>query len=142
MTVCLPAHLFIYLLHLLIPSNVFFYFSYCIVHIFLFFKAYSSLLNISLILSVCASINFLRSWIIFTIIIPNSFRWIAFFHLTQLFFGVLSYCFVWSLFLCLLILSNFLCLWLPSFLRPLLSSASFSQDSQALEQVECPSCRC
>ena len=129
MTVCLPAHLFIHLPHLLIPSNVFFISVIVLFTSFLFFKVYSSLLNISCILSICVSINFLRSWIIFTVIIQNSFPdGLPISILLSCSLGVLSSSFVWNLFLCLLILSNFLCLW-SSFLRLLLSSASFSQDS-------------
>ena len=62
---------------LLIPSSVFFHFHYCIVHlcllVFFFFKSSISLLNISCISPVCTVILFLRSWIIFTVVILNSF---------------------------------------------------------------------
>ena len=47
-----------------------FHSTFYVVH--LFFKSSNSLLNISCIFSVCASILFLRSWIIFTIITSNS----------------------------------------------------------------------
>ena len=50
-----------------------FHFSYCIVHHCLFFSSSRSLLNISCIFSICASILFPRYQVIFTIISLNSF---------------------------------------------------------------------
>ena len=52
---------------------VYFHFIYCIVYHCLFFSSSRSLLNISCIFWICASILFQRSWIIFTIIALNSF---------------------------------------------------------------------
>ena len=57
-------------IQLLIPSSVFFT-CYCTVHLRLLFSSSRSLLNISCIFLILASIIFLRSWIIFTIIILN-----------------------------------------------------------------------
>ena len=50
-----------------------YHFSYCVVHLCLFFSSSRSLLNISFIFSMNASILFQRFWIIFTIITLNSF---------------------------------------------------------------------
>jgi len=59
---------------LLIPSSVFFIsVTILFIGVHLFFSFPRSLLNISCILSMCAYILFLRSWIIFTIITLNSF---------------------------------------------------------------------
>ena len=62
-----PTHLFYCFIYSPIPSGAFFIF---IIPLFnwLFFISSSSLLGISCIFSVCASILFLRSWIIFTTI--------------------------------------------------------------------------
>ena len=83
-----------------------------LISVCLFFSYSRSLLNISSIFSICASILFPRSWIIFTIITQNSFsgRWPI---STSLIYssGVLSCSFIWDIFLCHLILSNFLWLW-------------------------------
>ena len=70
---------------LLSPSSVFFISVILFVQLCLFFNSFSSLLNISCILLVCASVLFPRSWIIFMIITLNSFagRWPIF---TQLLF--------------------------------------------------------
>ena len=98
-----------------------FHFSHCIV-LFnnyivlycssLFFKSSRSLLNVSCILSVGASIHFLRLWIIFTIVALNSFQgWLPIFTSLSCSSGVLSCSFLWNIFSCHLILSNLLCLW-------------------------------
>ena len=71
-SLCLPAHLFVVLLHLFLYWFLLVYFSYCIVHLFLSFKSHC-FLNISCIILICVSILFLRSWIIFTIITINYF---------------------------------------------------------------------
>ena len=52
---------------------MYFHFSYCVLHFCLFFSSSRSLLNISCIFSICASIQFPRFWIIFIVIILNSF---------------------------------------------------------------------
>ena len=98
-----------------------FHFSHCIV-LFnnyivlycssLFFKSSRSLLNVSCILSVGASIHFLRLWIIFTIVALNTFQgWLPIFTSLSCSSGVLSCSFLWNIFSCHLILSNLLCLW-------------------------------
>ena len=92
-----------------------FHLSYCIVH--LFFKTCSSLLNISCILLVCASILFLRYCILFTIITLNSFSGNMPISTSLSCSSVfLSWSFIWNIFLCHLILFKFLCLW-SAFLR-------------------------
>ena len=59
---------------LLIPSSIFFMSIIVLfISVFLFFNSSRSLLNISCIFLIFASILFLRSWILFTIIILNSF---------------------------------------------------------------------
>ena len=78
----------------------------------LFLNSSRSLLNISCIFLIFASILFPRSWIIFTIIILNSFS--GRFPISpsfSCFSGVLSYSFVWYIVLCLFILSVFLWMW-------------------------------
>ena len=71
---CLLAHLFIHLPQLFCNWFLLVYFSFQLLHcLSLFFKSSSSLLNISCIFSVCASILFLRFCIIFIIITLNSF---------------------------------------------------------------------
>ena len=57
---------------LLTPSSVFL-FQLLFISVCLFFSSSRSLLNISCIFCICASILFLRSWLIFTIITLNSF---------------------------------------------------------------------
>ena len=57
---------------LLIPSSVFFI-SLTVLFNCLFFSTSRSLLNTSYMVLICATILFLRSWIIFTIITLNSF---------------------------------------------------------------------
>ena len=87
-----------------------FHFSYCIVHLCLFFSSSRSLFHISCI-SICASLLFLRSWIIFTIITLNSFlgRLPGLQFIQLLLWGfILSSSFFWVVFLCCLILSNLL----------------------------------
>ena len=81
----------------------------CIVHLCLFFTSSRSLENIYCIFSI---FFFQRSWIIFTIIILNSFAGrlpisISF----TCFSGDLSYSFIWDIILCLLIFISFLWLW-------------------------------
>ena len=75
----------------------------------LVFISSNSLLNISCIFSVCASILLLRSWIIFTIITLNSFSSRLPISTSLSCSGVLSYFFIRNMFLCHLTLSNFLC---------------------------------
>ena len=59
---------------LLIPGSVFFILVVVLlISVCLFFSSSRSLLNTSYIFSICASILFLRSWIIFTIIVLKSF---------------------------------------------------------------------
>ena len=94
------------------------YFSFQLLYcLSLFFKAPSSLLNISYILSVCASILFLRSWIIFTVITLDSFSgWLLISTSLSCYSEIVSCFFIWNISPCCLILSDFLCLWSP-FLR-------------------------
>ena len=118
---CLPAYLFILLNHLLWYwfFLVYFHFSYCIIFVCLFFKSSNSLLNMSYIFSVFASILFPRSWIIFSVIILIYFsgRLPVSISLSS---SEVSSCsfwnkkeYIWNIFLCCLILSNFLCMWAP-----------------------------
>ena len=94
---------------LLIPSSVFFI--SVIVHVCLFFKSSSFLLNTFYIFLVCTSILFLRSWII---IVLNSFSGrLPIFTSLSYSSGVFFCSFVWNIFLCYLILFNFLYLWTP-----------------------------
>ena len=80
---CLPVHLFILQPHLFCQSfQCIFHFSYCISQFCLFFKSSISWSNISCIFSVCASILFLRSWIIFSTTLNYFFRKIAYLHFT------------------------------------------------------------
>ena len=79
---CPPSHLPILLL--LIPSSVLFI-SFC-----LFFSSSRSLVNMSCIFSIFASILFPRSWIFFTVIILNSFS-------GRLPISTLFSCFFWNL---------------------------------------------
>ena len=69
----------------------------CIIHLCLFFSSSRSLVNISCIFSIFASILFPRSWITFTIIILNSFSGrlpiSTSFHCIS---GVLSCPFIWD----------------------------------------------
>ena len=110
--ICPPAHLFVLLPHLFcswFPLRI----SYYIV-LSLFFKPSGSLLNTSYIFYVCASIFFPRSWIIIAIITLNSFSGnLPIFTSLSCSSGILSCSFFWNIFLCHLILSNFLCLWPP-----------------------------
>ena len=83
---------------LLIPSSV-----------YLFFNSYRSLVNFSCISSIFASIVFLRSWIIFTIVILNYLLEGCLFPLHLLFFsGTLSHLFFWDITFCFFIVINFL----------------------------------
>ena len=71
----------------------------------LFFSSSRSLVNISCIISIL----FLRSWIIFTIIILNSFSGrLSISTSFSCFSGVLSYPFIWDRTTCFFILINFL----------------------------------
>ena len=100
---------------LLIPSSVFFIsVTILFIGVHLFFSFPRSLLNISCILSMCAYILFLRSWIIFTTITLNSFS--GRLPISSSFIwscGFLPCLFICNIFLCHLILSNILCLWFP-----------------------------
>ena len=114
----ITSHSFFCLISLLlIPSSVFFIsVTVLFISAYLFFKASSSLLNISCNFLVCASILFMRTWIIFTIFTLNSFSGrLSISTSLSCSSGVLSSSFVWNIFLCCLILSIFLCLW-PLFL--------------------------
>lgn len=103
----LLPHLFCYWF---LPSIVLFI-SVTVLFIFFFLKPSSSLLNICNFL-ICTTILFLRSWVIFSIISLNSFSSrLPIFMSLICSFVVVSYYFVWKLFLCFLILSNFLLLW-------------------------------
>lgn len=82
-----PPYVFNSLIHssasfLLLVLLVYFHFRYGIIQFCLFFKSSISWSNISCIFSVCASILFLRSWIIFSTTTWNYFfRKIACLHL-------------------------------------------------------------
>uniref|UniRef100_A0A8C6F1F1 Uncharacterized protein n=1 Tax=Monodon monoceros TaxID=40151 RepID=A0A8C6F1F1_MONMO len=89
---------------LFISVSLFFNSSRC-----LFFNSSRSLLNISCVFCIFASILFLRSWITFTIIILNSFSGrLPISPPFSCFSGVLSFSFIWYIALCLFILSIFL----------------------------------
>ena len=98
---------------LLIPSSVFF------ISVIVFFISvcsliFLSLLNISYVFAICMSIRFPRSCIILTIITQTFFS--GRLHISTVLScssRFLSYSFFWTIFLCLLILPNFLCLWSP-----------------------------
>ena len=79
-----------------------------------FVKSSNSLLNISCNFLVYPSIPFSRSWIICTIITLSYFsvRLLICISLSCS-SDVLSCSFIWNVFLCHIILSNFLCLWSP-----------------------------
>ena len=91
--------------------------SYCIIH-WLFFISSRSLLNFSCIFSIlvsrlfiCNSFLFSRFWIIFTIIILNSFSGrLPISYSLVWFSGLLSCYFTCWIFLCLFILFRLLCL--------------------------------
>ena len=85
---------------LVILSSVFINFSYCL--ICLFFNSYRSLLTITCVILICASILFLRSCIIFTIITLNTFSGRLPIS-TSCCSGILSFTFLWDIFLCRLI---------------------------------------
>ena len=70
---------------LVILSSAFINFSYCLISVCLFFNSYRSLLTITCVILICASILFLRSCIIFTIITLNTFSG-RFAYLYQLLF--------------------------------------------------------
>ena len=98
---CLPGHLSI-----LLPQLFCYWFllMYCS-SVCLFFNYYRPLVNISCI----SSIHLPRSWIIFTIIILNSFSGklpisTSFSYLS----GVLSCPFIWNITFCFFVLTNFL----------------------------------
>ena len=95
---------------LLIPSSVFFISIIVLfISVHLFFNSSRSLLNISCIFSIFASILFPRSWIIFIIIILNSFSGrLPISTSFSCFSLVLSCYFIWYTALCLFILSIFL----------------------------------
>ena len=93
------------ILHL-IHSSVFFI-SDIVLLCLLILLVFSSSLTITCNLSICVSIYFPRSWIIFSIITLNSF----FRYVNYLLFS--SCFFVWKLFLCHLIVLNFLYLLSP-----------------------------
>uniref|UniRef100_A0A8C6CBZ5 Uncharacterized protein n=1 Tax=Monodon monoceros TaxID=40151 RepID=A0A8C6CBZ5_MONMO len=88
---------------LLIPSSVFFILVIVLfILVCLFFNSSRSWLNISCIFSIFASILFQRSWIIFTIIILNSFSGrLPISASFSCFSGVLSCSFIWCIALCL-----------------------------------------
>ena len=74
--ICLPVHLFILLPHLFCQFLLAHFFVSVIIlfiSVCLFFKGSNSLLNISCILLVSASILFPRSWIVFAVTTLNSF---------------------------------------------------------------------
>ena len=80
-----------------------------VVHLCLFFSSSRSLVNISCIFLIFASILFSRSWIIFTVIILNSSS--GRLHIVTsfgCFSGVLSYPFIWYKTLCSFTLLYFL----------------------------------
>ena len=87
---------------LVILSSAFINFSYCLISVCLFFNSYRSLLTITCVILICASILFLRSCIIFTIITLNTFSGRLPVS-TSCCSGILSCTFIWDVFLCHLI---------------------------------------
>ena len=88
---------------LLIPSSVLF------ISVCLFFSYSRSLVNISYVFSIFASVLFPRSWLNFTIIILNYFSGrLPISTLFGYFSGVLSCPFIWDKALCFYIVVNFL----------------------------------
>ena len=85
---------------LFIPSSI--------IHLCLFFNSSRSLVNISCIFSIFASIFPPRSWIVFTIIILISFsgKW-PISTSFSCFSGILSYPFIWNITFCFFIVINF-----------------------------------
>ena len=84
-----------------IPSSVLF------ISVCLFFSSCRSLANISWIFSIFAYILFLRFWIIFTIIILNSFSGgLQISTFVSCFSGVLSCPFIWDITFCFFIVIN------------------------------------
>ena len=84
-------------------------FQYIVLSVGLFFSSSRSLVNISCIFLIFASILFSRSWIIFTIIILNSFSGrLHIFTSFGCFSGALSYPFIWYKTLYFFILVYFL----------------------------------
>ena len=110
---------------LFIPSSVFF------ISVKVFFISVCSLIflslsNISYVFSICTSIHFPRSCIILTITTLTSLSGrLPISTLLSCSSRFLSYSFFWTIFLCLLILPNFLCLQSPfhrlKFVVPLVS---------------------
>ena len=93
----------------LIHSSVFlFWITVLFTSACLFSKSSRSLANISYISSVCTSILFLRSWIIFTLITLNSFSGIL--PISTSYFWSLYCSPIWNIFFCHHIFSN---LWSP-----------------------------
>ena len=91
-----------------------FRFIYCVAHLCFFFRFSIRLLYISFIFSICAIILFLRYWVIFTVITLNYFSGrlpiCSSFSCSCRFLSCSFFC---NIILCLLILSNLLCLWTP-----------------------------
>ena len=88
---------------LLIPSNILF------ISVCFFFSYSKSLVNISCIFSIFASILSPRSWITFTIIILNSFSGrLASSTSVNCFSGILSCHFIWDITFCFSIMIKFL----------------------------------
>ena len=102
------TYLFFCLIYSVILSSMFFISIIVLFNsVFLFFISSSSLLNISHVLWVCASIIFPWSCIIFTIITLNSY--LCRLPISNSFScssGVLSCSFIWNIFLCCLILTS------------------------------------
>ena len=99
------------LILLLIPSSLFF-FQFVYYPSLFVYNSSKCLLNISCVFSIFPSILFQRCWIIFTVIILNSFSGrLPISSSFSCFSGVLLYSFIWDIIFCLLILFNFLLLW-------------------------------
>ena len=106
---------FFFIFLLMIPSRVSFISVIALfISVYLSFSSSRSLLNFSCLFSIHASILFLRSWIIFTVITLNSFsdRLLFPLHLVVL-IGFLPFSFICNIYLCPLILSGLLSLWSP-----------------------------
>ena len=95
---CPSCHLSIFL------SQLFCYWFLLVYYSFLFFSSFRSLVNISYIFSIV----FLRLWIIFTMIILNSFYGRSPISTSlSCFSGVLYFPFIWNITFCFFILINF-----------------------------------
>ena len=119
-----------------IDSSAFFI-SIIVLFICSFFSSSRSSLNIFFIFSIFVLIVFLRVWIIFTLIILNSFLGRLPIYIPFSYFsGVLSCYFIWDIILCIFILSNFFVLEAAGlYFLLLLSALLWMQLSMRLAEV-------